>query len=176
MTSPVSVRPVDSFAAYRAGTRVVRLAWRAAFDHIVPESSLPAAEAPDNALERLRAAYEDAAAHDAAFVARADGGVVGFARVVWDTDRTEPFVPAGDAELRALYVRPERWGEGVGSTLLERAESAAPSAERLRLRTFEENAGGRAFYRARGFDAVGEGSYDIDGESYPTVEFAKRLR
>jgi GNAT superfamily N-acetyltransferase len=203
MQGPVTVRPVASFAEYCDAMRTWRLAWRAAFDHILPAASLPAADVPADRLDRLEAAYEDVTLHDDVFVAMADAegganatgadspgadgdtgtatdtGVVGFAHVVWDADRTESFVPADDAELRALYVRPDDWGDGVGSALLSHVERAAPAdgdARRLVLQTFADNEDGRAFYRARGFDAVGEGSYEVDDESYPTVVFAKSLR
>jgi GNAT superfamily N-acetyltransferase len=202
MQGPVTVRPVASFAEYRAAMRTWRLAWRAAFDDILPAASLPAADVPADRLDRLEAAYEDVTTHDDVFVAVADDagadvagadssaaggdtgtdtGVVGFAHVVWDAARTESFVPADDAELRSLYVRPDDWGDGVGSALLSHVERAAPAggdgdARRLVLQTFADNEDGRAFYRARGFDAVGEGTYEVDDESYPTVVFAKSLR
>jgi GNAT superfamily N-acetyltransferase len=201
MQGPVTVRPVASFAEYCDAMRTWRLAWRAAFDHILPAASLPAADVPADRLDRLEAAYEDVTLHDDVFVATAadagtagadsspaaansppagaDTGVVGFAHAVWDADRTESFVPADDAELRALYVRPDDWGDGVGSALLSHVERASPAdgdARRLVLQTFADNEDGRAFYRARGFDAVGEGSYEVDDESYPTVVFAKSLR
>jgi GNAT superfamily N-acetyltransferase len=204
MQGPVTVRPVASFAEYRDAMRTWRLAWRAAFDHILPAASLPPADVPAGRLDRLEAAYEDVTTHDDVFVAVADAetganaagadsppadanaaspnaetGVVGFAHAVWDAHRTEPFVPGEDAELRALYVRPGDWNDGVGSALLSHVERAVPAdsdARRLVLQTFADNEDGRAFYRARGFEAVGEGTYEVDGEPYPTVVFAKSLR
>lgn len=186
MTPPVTVRPVDSFAAYRAGSRVIRLAWRAAFDHILPAESLPAPDAPADRLDELERTYEDLRENDTLLVAEAgrnaetdgdaEAAVVGFAHAVRDGDRTESFVPPGATELRALYVRPANWGEGAGSALLSRVESvAAGVADELRLRTFADNGDGRAFYRARGFEVVGEGAYEVGAASYPTVEFGKRL-
>jgi len=51
-------------------------------------------------------------------VAVEDGVVVGFATVTARPD------PTGAGELLALYVDPERWGEGIGGRLLARARAA----------------------------------------------------
>ncbi|SFR32121.1 GNAT family N-acetyltransferase [Halogeometricum limi] len=171
----VTVRPVASFEEYLTAMRTWRLAWRAAFDHVVPAEHLPSAELTEARRDSLEAVYDDVRDRDAVFVADA-GGVVGYAHLVTDTDRTGAFVPDDDAELHALYVRPDRWGEGVGSALLERVESACSEATRLVLQTFAANEDGRAFYRARGFERVGDHTFEVGGESYPTVVLAKPLR
>ncbi|ADQ65866.1 acetyltransferase (gnat) family protein [Halogeometricum borinquense DSM 11551] len=190
MTPSVTVRPVASFAEFRAGSRVVRLAWRAAFDHIISEAALPPTELDEDRASELKAAYETAsAANESHIVAVADeesadtggavtGGesIVGYARGVWDPVRTESFAADDDAELRALYVRPDHWGEGIGSALLSSLESNAPAGvDRLALQTFADNEDGCAFYRTRGFEVVGENTYEVGDESYPTVVFAKPL-
>lgn len=98
MASAVEVRPVESFAEYRAAMRTWRLGWREAFDDILPASSLPAADVPADRLDRLEAVYDDVTANDAVFVAVHEGSdpsVVGYAHVVWDAERDR-------------VVRPER--------------------------------------------------------------------
>jgi GNAT superfamily N-acetyltransferase len=107
-----------------------------------------------------------------------DGSVVGYALFVRG-EGTKDFVDpdANEAELRALYVAPERWGEGIGTRLLEAGiEDLPASAERLKLETFAANDRGRTFYRARGFEAVGESTFEVEGTDYPTVVFGRSLR
>jgi GNAT superfamily N-acetyltransferase len=92
-----------------------------------------------------------------------DGSVVGYALFVRG-EGTKDFVDpdANEAELRALYVAP-----GI--------EELPASAERLKLETFAANDRGRAFYRARGFEAVGESTFEVEGTDYPTVVFGRSL-
>lgn len=52
-----------------------------------------------------------------------------------------------------LYVLPEAQGQGIGSSLLQRAQT---SVERLQLWTFQRNVPARRFYEARGFTLVRE--------------------
>jgi ribosomal protein S18 acetylase RimI-like enzyme len=59
----------------------------------------------------------------------------------------------GTAGLVRLYVRPERWGEGIGSRLLEGVE-ARLDADRLRLGVMAPNERAVGFYRDRGFERV----------------------
>ncbi|WP_363467138.1 GNAT family N-acetyltransferase [Halogeometricum borinquense] len=92
------------------------------------------------------------------------------------TAHTESFAADDDAELRALYVRPDHWGERIGSALLSSLESNAPAgADRLVLQTFVDNEDGRAFYRTRGFEVTGENTCEVGAESYQTVIFTKPL-
>ena len=50
-----------------------------------------------------------------------------------------------------LYVLPEVQGQGIGSSLLQRAQT---SFERLKLWTFQRNVPARRLYEARGFALV----------------------
>jgi GNAT superfamily N-acetyltransferase len=81
----------------------------------------------------------------------------------------------GDAELRRLYVIPERWDQGVGSRLLdaaiERARLAGAAAARLSV--LEKNTRARSFYEHRGWLlAAGEGTYAHDGVTEVTYRYA----
>jgi GNAT superfamily N-acetyltransferase len=78
-------------------------------------------------------------------------------------------VPAArprDAELRRLYVIPERWGQGVGSRLLDAALQRAQhaGATTIWLSVGEKNNRARTFYERRGWClTAGEGTHDHDG-------------
>jgi GNAT superfamily N-acetyltransferase len=84
------------------------------------------------------------------FVAEADGGIVGFAQGHRDGDDPALF------HLVRIYVRPDRWSEGVGTALLERVVEAARErgADRMRLGVMAPNDRARGFYESRGFEHV----------------------
>ena len=58
----------------------------------------------------------------------------------------------GCTELDQLYVVPERFSQGIGTRLVERARIEAPGG--LVLWTFQVNTAARAFYASRGFIEV----------------------
>ncbi|RKD98362.1 GNAT family N-acetyltransferase [Halopiger aswanensis] len=59
------------------------------------------------------------------------------------------------AYLVRLYVRPDTWGEGAGTALLERIEAAfEPTCDRLRLTVLADNEIGVSFYESAGFERV----------------------
>ncbi len=84
-------------------------------------------------------------------VAVEDGNVVGFvvADVVPDNER-----PVG--HVKDLAVHPERRGEGVGTTLLERSLMvlAGSGVASVKLEVREDNGAARSLYRQFGFEPV----------------------
>jgi GNAT superfamily N-acetyltransferase len=62
------------------------------------------------------------------------------------------FLALQGAEVRLLYTRPDRIGEGAGTLLIEAAKASGVPA--LELWCFQANARARRFYEARGFRAV----------------------
>lgn len=59
------------------------------------------------------------------------------------------------ATLIRLYARPDVWGSGAGSALLERVEAdLRSSCARLRLTVFAANEVGISFYESTGFDRI----------------------
>ncbi|MFB6219342.1 MAG: N-acetyltransferase family protein [Halobacteriaceae archaeon] len=86
-----------------------------------------------------------------AFLVCEDDGICGFASAVWDAEETGEYAGEGDAELRALYVAPERWGEGIGTRLLAAAAAAVPDRERFVLECLRGNERAQRFYESRGF-------------------------
>lgn len=59
------------------------------------------------------------------------------------------------AELRQLYVRPDKQGQGVGSLLLIEIESSFPNAQNLRVEVAESNEKAIAFYEGRNYIRTG---------------------
>jgi GNAT superfamily N-acetyltransferase len=77
-----------------------------------------------------------------------------------------PGASPGDAELRRLYVVPERWGQGVGSRLLDAVLQRAQreGATTVWLWVLEKNDQARRFYEHRGWRlAADQGTDAHDG-------------
>lgn len=160
-------------AEAQAVLHVNAAAWRAGYDFL-PESALPAGDfspSPDRVAEFYRQAQDRDAP---VFVATGDEDVRGFAELRWGSDETEGFVDPADAELKALYVHPDDWGQGIGSALLDAALFAVPPTfDQLTLQAFRTNDRARGFYESHGFSRIGESGFAIDGSEYPTVVYAR---
>ncbi|MFM4705298.1 GNAT family N-acetyltransferase [Aeromonas bivalvium] len=70
------------------------------------------------------------------------------------------FIALVDDYLAALFVRPERQGQGVGHALLQAAKGEARS---LHARVFTENEPAVRFYRQHGFIIDGETQDPLTG-------------
>jgi GNAT superfamily N-acetyltransferase len=83
------------------------------------------------------------------WVAESEGRVVAFASLHGDM-------------LEHLYVHPDFYSRGIGTSLLEKARSFSPG--RLRLYTFVRNERARRFYERHGFRAIAFGSDNEQNE------------
>lgn len=102
--------------------------------------------------------------------------VTGIAHVCWGTDNTHQFVEAPNAQLRALYVEPVSWGDGIGTALLESSIERLPTlCERVLTECFAENHRARSYYESRNFDRVGERRIDVFGDDYDTTIYRREL-
>jgi ribosomal protein S18 acetylase RimI-like enzyme len=74
-------------------------------------------------------------------------------------------------------VRPERWREGVGSRLLDAAESRLRdrSVWLVRLLVLASNDRARRFYEAQGYAAVDRTTDEIAGRAYDQQVMEKGL-
>jgi GNAT superfamily N-acetyltransferase len=105
--------------------------------------------------------YELRKAHDAVslpsrrtFIGEIDDQAAGYASL----DLTSPTI----AELKRLFVRPEHWGIGLASALLEEAIGTAFAAgyRSMRLFTPTANVRARRFYEREGWHAAGTSMHD----------------
>lgn len=107
-------------------------------------------------------------------VAENDGRIVGFCtlRAAVDADVAGP----GVAEMPTLYLHPDLWRRGLGTTLCVAIEAAAVRRgfHTLVLWVMEMNLGARAFYVSQGFAEDGAVTTDIAPE--PTTLKALRYR
>ncbi|WP_416838132.1 GNAT family N-acetyltransferase [Haloferax sp. DFSO52] len=185
MDSAIAIRPPSSLAEMRAVWDVNVRCWLDAYGHIFPDDALPDPDAgPDDHELRQRFEYvnmlneTDSGRYVVAVDESApDGetGVVGFAATRWG-DETKSFVGDDDADLWVIYVDPTRWGDGIGSALLDEVTGAIPSRyDRLVLETFADNDGGKQFYLARGFTVIDRIETDVGDDSYPALIMARSL-
>ena len=94
------------------------------------------------------------------FVAvEADGSIAGFMSLRGD-------------DLDHLYIRPNRFGRGIGSRFVELAKRLRPGG--LWLYTFQVNDRARAFYEGRGFRVEFLGKGESNEERQPDVRYVWR--
>lgn len=131
------IRPFRVDEDARPVAELVVRAWATDYAGFVSADRMPDAH---NREALLRAAAEQWAL----WVAERDGVVLGVTCVDGD-------------EIKLLYVDPPRQGQGVGASLLAKAESAirAGGHRRGRLWAFRDNARGLAFYARWGWKPDG---------------------
>lgn len=159
-------RPEDlpSIAVARART------WQAAYAAQVDADDLRRLTTPE-ALEAwvVRAAEGTSTTF---WVAEVAGSTAGFA--AFGAERAEsPVLWRG--EVHALYVAPEHWRTGLGSSLLHVAldELTERGHDVVTLWVLDGNEPALAFYRRHGFHMTGETSHDARG--HPEVRMSRLL-
>ena len=109
-------------------------------------------------------------------VADDDGAVVGVAQgaPARQDGGAGPVVP-GRCHLSMVFVRPDRWGEGIGSRLVDSAVAVAAGLgyDTVQLYTHEDNHRAQRLYVNRGFERDGDVRDDAWGE--PVGRWARRL-
>ena len=171
----MEIRRYEDREDARGVARAQALAWRVAYDDLLPDELLDA-QNPDPDDDAVEGWHDGLVANRrGVFIAVDDGGTVrGFADVRWGDAGTKAFVGPSEADLKSIYVDPNHWGAGIGTALLERAFDSLPdSIGTLRLEMLEGNEVGRRFYEARGFERTGTASHDIAGESHSTVVYSR---
>ncbi|HEY6636876.1 MAG TPA: GNAT family N-acetyltransferase [Solirubrobacterales bacterium] len=149
---------------------VTAAGWRTAYRDIVPQdrlASLPLARWRHEVHVGLRRPVEDSFS----YVAEIDGDFAGYCFVA--APSREPDLGRKVAELVAIYIEPERWGQGAGSALMHTAlvQLADLPYDEVVLWTFKENAPAIAFYERHGWRCDG------DEKVHPRTEaVAIRLR
>ncbi|OMI41164.1 GNAT family N-acetyltransferase [Streptomyces sparsogenes] len=168
---------IDAVAAVR-----VR-GWQVAYRGLIPQAHLDGMSVEQDACRR-REFFSRGVGDVVNVVAETGAGevvgsgvgeVVGWACFGPYRDRD---LPSGDAELYALYVRPDLVGAGIGRLLL--TESVARLSERgfprLRLWVLAGNDRARRFYERAGFAPDGgTEAYEVEGVSVPEVRYAREL-
>ncbi|MDQ2050700.1 GNAT family N-acetyltransferase [Natronolimnohabitans sp. A-GB9] len=139
---------------------VARESWHAAYDDVLGRRTVAATIERWYDVTKLRDSIVEARnRNDAVFLVAADeddGEIVGFAQA--GPHREHSTV----ASLYRLYVHPDRWGEGIGTALLERLEDdLSTEYDRLWLAVLADNDVGVSFYESTGFERVGTQESDL---------------
>jgi len=133
--------------------RAVANAWRVGYDGVIDAETLRAETGDPTAFypaERFERKLDDDRL--AVLVAGSRGDVAGIATANWGPENTHEFVPAGEAQLRSLYLDPAYWRAGIGTALYRAAVAALPAGpETLHVEVLSANDRARAFYESVGF-------------------------
>jgi GNAT superfamily N-acetyltransferase len=172
----MEVRHLDGADDVREVERVNILAWREAYDEILPDTVLK-----DRSLDTADAVVEDRLTefrddHNRFLVAvDASDTVRGYIYLRWGED-TKEFVDENEVDLKEIYIDPNYWGNGVGTTLLEHGFDMVPEhIETVKLEMLSGNVVGERFYEARGFVPIAIGEVEIGGDTFPTVIYELQL-
>ena len=146
-------------------------AWQAAYAGVVPEPVLRRLDVVERVRAWTRLLDQGVVLH----VAEDDGAVVGYASAGAGRDED---AAAGDGELYALYVAPDRWRQGTGRRLHDAAVDGM-RAEGLRRATLWLLAGndrGRAFCEALGWRPDGTGRQEqVEDGVLEELRYARAL-
>lgn len=157
--SGIEIRPAT--AADATGIARVRIdTWRTTYRGLIPDAYLDGMELDASIAlwDKVLTAQQSAAD---VFVATRDGEVVGFAA----GNRMPEPKDGADAELTAVYLRPEVQRVGLGHRLVEAVVAAqrARGASAMIVWTIAGNKAARAFYEDLGGELVVERPFVWDG-------------
>jgi GNAT superfamily N-acetyltransferase len=141
--------------------------WQTAYRHVFPPQQLDALPVDWSRWVENLNRHEPGWAY---FVCEIDGRLLGWAV-------TGPSASPDDGELHGLYVDPDSWSHGAGSSLIRRAEiELALTWDEAVLWVLEDNPRARRFYEAAGWRTDGTtGSFERLGVNAPVVRYRKRL-
>jgi GNAT superfamily N-acetyltransferase len=151
-------------------------AWRRAYAHVFPPEAL--ASIPPGDRERMwRGIIAAPGPRRRVLVAGPPGGAPrGFA--LWSPTRDGDRDPAATAELCAIYVHPDAWGEGLGRVLMARgaALARADGFADATLWVVRDNPRARRFYERAGWAADGAARVEeVLGTRVAEVRYATAL-
>lgn len=169
--------------------RVARRAWHEAYEEFLLTEAIDAILADWYAAEELEAAITS---ERSVYLVADDEGIVGYASAA-------PIETEGDdreAQLYAIYVDPDRWGEGraseasvstenehdessggIGTALLEDVlgRLEAREIERLRVEVLADNTVGVSFYESRGFERTAERERTVGDQTLPEYVYYRDI-
>ena len=168
---------LNNHETVRDAIRAHGRAWQVAYAGLLPDDVLdemttePDDDDIEQWLDRLPNGRED---WGVAYGVAVDGTVRGYVFVRWA--ETKPSVRPDEAGLKEIYVHPDWWGEGLGTTLLDAALAEVPvDIVGISLEMLAENDIGRRFYESCGFEADDSDQIEIGGEAYEVAIYRREL-
>jgi ribosomal protein S18 acetylase RimI-like enzyme len=147
--------------------RVARESWHAAYDDFLGEKTVNEVIDEWYDLDALR----DAADNDEhVFVVAETDDISGFAHAAFNAERDHWM-------LIRIYVLPDRWGDGIGTALLEDVEVELTDRDvsTYELAVLTENDVGVSFYESRGFERVEIAETELAGIETTEYWYQKTL-
>lgn len=156
---------------------VARESWHATYDDLL------APETIEHALEAwydVEALAESIARPESIFRVATDADVMGFAQAGPHPDADAERDGDENREvfkLSRIYLRPDRWGEGIGTMLLDdlAEDVRAAGGTAVRLTVHADNDVGIDFYESRGFERIGKRETTLAEETHPEYAYQKSL-
>ena len=143
---------------------LAREAWTEAYTDAVPDSVIEDAVSEWYAEETMNRIIGD---DEQVCLVAVDGEeIVGFSHGATDNSK---------GDVLRLYVAPDRWHEGIGTTLLEAMEERLTElgAETMQAMVLADNEIGNAFYEDRGFEKTDEAETQLDGDTRKENVYAR---
>jgi ribosomal protein S18 acetylase RimI-like enzyme len=166
--SDVSVRPA-TVADVAGIQQVARRAWHATYREFLPAEAIDTILDDWYATEELEASIT--AGRSVYLVAETEG-IAGYASAApTDAEGNR------EAQLYAIYVDPDLWGDGIGTVLLDGITDrlAERDVERLRVEVLADNTVGVSFYESRGFERTTERERTVGEQTLPEYVYYRDL-
>jgi len=167
----------DASPADADGIALVHVrSWQAAYRGLMPQEHLDQLDVARRAQGWTRSLTNADPSRYATLVAIADEQVAGFASI--GPTRDPDADPASTGEVRAIYLLPQAWGQGLGRDLMSAtlARLAVLGYQAATLWVLKENARARRFYQAAGFTTDGaEQTEDIAGAPVTEIRYRRDL-
>ncbi len=140
------------------------------FAHEIPGSAMLAHCETKHAPEYLASLIEGGAK---AWLAEIDGAPIGYAMLIPAPELDA--AQTGDVELKKIYVLSRFQGTGTAQRLLAEVLRAAAGNKRLLLGVKDDNHRAIAFYKRQRFEVIGTRRFNVGGELYDDLVFARDL-
>jgi ribosomal protein S18 acetylase RimI-like enzyme len=146
--------------------------WKAAYRGIVPEPYLEQFTI-ESGIERFRSFL--ASDPEKTYLAESGGRIAGF--LTFGVCRDEDLDPASCGEIWGIYLSPEYWRRGIGTSICRQAEDmlASLGCSFCTLWVFEANNRARGFYEAMGFQPDGASKEVKLGVPLRAIRYRKSL-
>lgn len=173
MVDSLQIRPAE-FPDSEGIARVHTLSWQSAYRGLLPDEWLDALRWEDRKV-RWDAILSTTTRGKVFVAVNNRNEIIGFASI--GPSRDEEIDQERVHELYAIYLAPEHWGKGIGTSLLRAVMKEVPdTAKRLELWVLEDNSRGRRFYESQGFTLDGATKLaEIDGCQLEEVRYRIHL-
>lgn len=137
--------------------------WKDTYSHILSEEAIEEVIEDWYSVKELQEQTE----HPIFYVAEERDEVVGFVHATVEDEK---------ATLHRIYLDPEYQGQGIGSKLYQKAETAIrKEADKIELEVLAENTKGNSFYQKQGFKEQKTEEIELKGEKTRQKILVKKL-